>query len=63
MALSLKEAVAVNTLLEWLVDPVEPGLDTNVIAAAALLAESAYARLAAGVTGPEVERRTQVCHR
>jgi hypothetical protein len=63
MALTVKQAGAVNVVLTWLLDPAQPPLTDEVVSAAAALAEGAYERLGAGLTGTEVKLRARVCHR
>jgi hypothetical protein len=52
MALTVTEANAVNTLLAWFVK--ENRSETDARAAATLLADHAYARIAAGLRGSDV---------
>jgi hypothetical protein len=56
--LSIKEALAVNTLLEWVFQYAEKGVtpstEVDAMAAAAVLADLANDTLAAGLTGEQV---------
>lgn len=59
MPLTIKQAHAVNVVLEWLLDPAQPGLNDDVVFAAALLADAAHDRLGAGLRSYDVATRAQ----